>query len=409
MLRHIKTLTKPILCFFTVLLCFSPALSQNLLKGRVINLDTRKPLSAASVYLNNTSIGTVTNEEGLFTISNVPAQKFSLVVSCIGFETYVRIINPNDPVEALSIALKPKTESLTGVEVVAPDPYGWEKWGTLFLDLFLGKTANRDNCRLENPETLRFRMSPGNVLTVNAKEALLITNRSLGYIIQYKLENFEFDFNASFLVYNGYAFFQDLAPDNPKKNRQYQKERMAIYGGSLLHFMRSAYENRIEAEGFEIRNLGLIANPEKEKTKKYLAQYGGKSNTNNMSIALLDDSLKYYRRILRQPDSLISHQIISGDSIRFAGENATVGLYFPDSLEISFQPFAYSKKEEAYIVKHKNGPKRISQIVFIHKIPVYVQPDGYYANSSDLKLTGYWAHWGNMSNLLPHNYKPDQP
>ena len=42
------------------------------LRGKLIATDTKSPLAAASVFLSNTSVGTVTNAAGEFTLS-VPA------------------------------------------------------------------------------------------------------------------------------------------------------------------------------------------------------------------------------------------------------------------------------------------------------------------------------------------------
>ena len=42
------------------------------LAGRVMDSARNKPLSNCSVYLNNTSIGTITSEDGTFLLKNIP-------------------------------------------------------------------------------------------------------------------------------------------------------------------------------------------------------------------------------------------------------------------------------------------------------------------------------------------------
>ena len=51
---------------FLFLVCCIGAFSQAVLRGKVISEDTQKPLAAVSVYLNNTSLGAVTNDERRF-------------------------------------------------------------------------------------------------------------------------------------------------------------------------------------------------------------------------------------------------------------------------------------------------------------------------------------------------------
>ena len=179
-----------------VLLMFcSIAHSQSVLKGKVINEETQKPLASVSVYLNNTSLGAVTNDGGIFIIPKIPSGKFKLVASCVGFETYVNMIDPRSVGKDFIISLKPKAGELQGISVTPPEPDGWKKWGKLFTELFIGDTPGSNDCKLTNPEVVKFRMNADNTLTAYATEPLQIVNYNLGYEIKYKLEEFQYDFN----------------------------------------------------------------------------------------------------------------------------------------------------------------------------------------------------------------------
>ncbi|HEY2350838.1 MAG TPA: carboxypeptidase-like regulatory domain-containing protein, partial [Puia sp.] len=93
---------------FTLLIVCQTALAQSILKGRVISGDTQNPLPSVSVYLNNTSLGTITNEKGEFTIRKIPAVKFRLVASLVSYETYERMLDPHDIADTVFIiSLKP--------------------------------------------------------------------------------------------------------------------------------------------------------------------------------------------------------------------------------------------------------------------------------------------------------------
>lgn len=77
-----------------MLFCFSvqAAKTQITLKGKVLAADTKQPIHLANVFLSNTSIGTVTNAEGFFIIDHFPPGRYDVVVSCIGYESYVATI-----------------------------------------------------------------------------------------------------------------------------------------------------------------------------------------------------------------------------------------------------------------------------------------------------------------------------
>jgi CarboxypepD_reg-like domain len=407
--------------FALVLFC-QAGLSQANIRGRVISDDTKKPLPSASVYLNNTSIGTITNEQGVFIIGKIPSGKFKLIASSVGYETYAMLIDPRELSKELIISLKPKSEELQGFAVLPAEPDGWKKWGKTFTDIFIGTTPNSNDCKLMNPEVIKFRMNADNTLTAFAKEPLQVMNYSLGYEIRYKLEEFEYNLNSKLVNYSGYAFFTDMAIAHPNRARRYAEERLEIFTGSFLHFMRAFYLNKLEVEGFEMRNLGNISNPEKDRAKKLFSLQKDSLILNTTSSAftitnnasgqpyissnnvITVDSTDYFKKKLLEPDSVISHQLISADSIGFAVDSFIAGLYFKDSLEVSYKLKDIPNRYKALSKENKHQTFPISQFVFVYRRPVYVLSNGYYYKPYDLKITGYWAWEECMSTRLPYDY-----
>ncbi|MFK4985418.1 carboxypeptidase-like regulatory domain-containing protein, partial [Klebsiella pneumoniae] len=90
---------------------------------------TRMPVNAASIYLSNTSVGTVSKEDGSFQIHSFPSGRYDLVVSILGFETYIVAVQSNKLPDFLEIVLKPKVNDLQEIVVEPYDKNGWEKWG----------------------------------------------------------------------------------------------------------------------------------------------------------------------------------------------------------------------------------------------------------------------------------------
>jgi hypothetical protein len=401
------------------------ALSQSVLKGKVISEETKTPLSAVSVYLNNTSLGTVTDANGLFILNRIPPGKFRLVATSVGYETYSEMIDLREIPKDFIISLKTKTEELEGFSVRTSVPDGWKKYGKFFRDLIIGSTPNSNDCILENPEVVKFRLNADNTLTAYANKPLQVTNYALGYEISYKLEDFVVDLSTNLLNYSGYAFYKDLALTHPKKAAKYSEARYETYKGSLLHFMRAFYANQLDAQGFEMHNLGKISNPEKDRAKYILSIYGNKPITSVVSsqagfevgtdgsithlrnTEYTVDSTDYFKKMLKQPDSVISHQLLTSDSIGFAVDSTIAGLYFRDSLEVSYKLKGIPPRYRALSKENKHETYPVSQFVFVHKNPVLVLNNGFYYKPYDVKITGFWAWWENMSTWLPYDYFPE--
>ena len=408
------------------LICCVVAYSQAVLKGKVISEETQKPLASVSVYLNNTSLGTVTNEDGIFIIRGIPSGKFRLVASSVGFETYVNMVDPKSAWKGFCHFFETQAEELQGFSVTPPEPDGWKKWGKLFTELFIGDTPGSNDCKLTNPEVIKFRMNSDNTLTAYAKEPLQIVNYNLGYEIKYRLEEFQYDFNIKLVNYSGYAFFTDMGVKHPNRVRRYTEARLETYKGSLLHFKRAFFANELDGQGFELRSLGNISNPEKDRAKRIFALHRDSIVKYDTSIAcytthiqsqvhllswmrsrnIIVDSTDYFKKKLLEPDSVISHQLITSDSIGFAADSTVAGMYFKDSLEVSYKFKTIPERYRHLNKDHKNETFPVSEFVFINRRPIYILNSGYHYKPYDLKITGYWAWSENISTLLPFDYRP---
>ncbi|MCX7550586.1 carboxypeptidase-like regulatory domain-containing protein [Xanthomarina sp. F2636L] len=101
-----------------VLLCGVSAFSQTELKNSVLDAETFLPLESASVYVKNTTIGTITNADGKFVL--VVPDRYNLdtlVVSSIGFKSYKIPVNEFD--STFDVYLEPDVASLDEILLVA--------------------------------------------------------------------------------------------------------------------------------------------------------------------------------------------------------------------------------------------------------------------------------------------------
>jgi len=179
--------------------------------GTVIDGQTQQPLAGASVFCQNTTVGTITNSNGEFSMT-LPPGGYDIVVSFTGYETQSQNINAQtDNITQLRFVLKEKSKNMEEVAVVATTEVknGWEKYGDFFKEQFIGLTENSALCNIENPTALRFFFSKKkNRLKVIASEDLIITNKALGYKIRYTLDSFTHEYASSITQFTGYPLFE---------------------------------------------------------------------------------------------------------------------------------------------------------------------------------------------------------
>jgi hypothetical protein len=397
----------------------------------VIRADDKMPLDAVSIFLSNTSIGMYTNKDGLYLLPNLPSGKFKLVVSLIGFQTFTKLISSKDLPEELNIELKPDLGKLPDVILESSEVYGWEKWGTIFTELFIGTSSYSKQCDLKNPEAIKFRFSKANnTLTAVARVPLVIENRALGYEIKYKLEDFEYDFSKKVVTYNGYPFFKDLSQTYPSKAKRWQETRMDVYYGSVMHFMRTLFTHKLTEEGYEVRSLALVPNLKKERAKALLKnkdskiisktdssyEFGDRTGirsineygTGNLRLVThATDSTDYYKKYLKQPDLIVSNELFKTDSsFCFSADSLTLTVFSIDSFEVTYLHKEVPLEYKRTGMQHRFDKIPVSQFTFINHKPIFVMSNGFYYGPYDLKRTGFWAWWETLSTLMPYDYFP---
>ena len=149
MLKHLL-----IIGFLSIALSIN---AQKVLRGKLVASDSKKPVAAASVFLSNTSIGTVSSEDGSFIINSFPEGRYDLVVSILGYETKTIPLNSSTIPGFLEIILTPKVKELDEVIVEPYEKNGWEKWGfygsaygQLYRSLINGKSENEANTSFDD-------------------------------------------------------------------------------------------------------------------------------------------------------------------------------------------------------------------------------------------------------------------
>lgn len=239
--------------------------AQHEITAQVLDKNTKAPLYGATVYLDGSSVGTSTDTNGSFKIYNDSKVNTHLVISFVGYKTYY--VEPSEFNSLNTIYLEEKNNELDEV-VLAKDIWSRQKKERYFIRQFLGNTKASESCKIENLKDVElYYNSELNTLTAYSDKPIIISNKYLGYKVNYNLVDFEISFEYSYpnnlllihkVYYAGTTYFQELK-EQPKK--KYLNNRIKAYNGSLLHFMRSLAVKELAQNKFDIYYKSFRTNP----------------------------------------------------------------------------------------------------------------------------------------------------
>jgi len=93
------------------------AIAQRQVKGVVIDQNTKETLIGAEIYLPDMNKGTVTDNNGAFTLPGLPSGKFTMEVSFVSYKTKVLTVDLIDGDEELNILMEPSAQEMKEVIV----------------------------------------------------------------------------------------------------------------------------------------------------------------------------------------------------------------------------------------------------------------------------------------------------
>lgn len=233
-------------------------------KGRVIDAKTFKPLAFATVYLNQTTIGAVTNDKGDFDIKNIPPGMFDLVVTYLGYQQYQsRITVTEETPVTMSIKMVASATNLNQVLVKAKRDDKWNDLYDKFQKQFFGVSPYTSECKILNPWVLEFTEDSNGILSAKASLPIEIENLGLGYTITCTLK--EFQAGASVYKISGTYRFTEAATTDQTLGELWHSRRQEVYRGSPRHLFKSIIEHRVVEEGFDLyadvsNNIQIIRN-----------------------------------------------------------------------------------------------------------------------------------------------------
>ena len=338
--------------------------------GKVINADTKLPMQAASVFAQNTTLGTATDAEGYFKLM-LPNGGYDLVISFSGFATESKRISTVDADDKnIVIELKQKEKVLEDVAVVSTSEVkdGLEKYGWFFIEQFIGKTDNSKNCIIKNKEALKFYFSKKrNRLKVLATEPIIIENNALGYNIKYDLDSFTYEYATQQSLYTGFPLFEEMVPISNEQKMQWEKLRKQAYKGSVLHFMRSIYQKKLKENDFEIQ---------------FIIKYSDKE----MGVPLKD----FYAALNYRKDD--STQIVS-----ISPNQNNIGVIYTKE-----------KPVQSFLNENPNEPSEF-QFSILSVAPqqsFFIEQNGYFFEQNNITINEYLS-WFKLADAVPYDYNEE--
>ncbi|PTQ96978.1 carboxypeptidase-like protein [Mucilaginibacter yixingensis] len=382
-------------------LLFFPSLlfAQNSISGKVVRIDSKGPLSKVSIFLGNSSYGTITNDDGTFTLNNVKPGQYELIATMVGFEDNIQtVLVSKDPVK-LNIEMFPKITELH--EVVVTDNANWKANYAMFKPEFLGTSDNAKKCTILNPHdiSLVYKKSK-RTLQAFSSEFIVIQNKALGYNVKMLLKDFKYDEVNNVISWQGKLLFEELK-GSASQQAVWDKRRQEIYYGSPMHFFRSLRLGNLTDQGFQVMILVRRPDPERPPQDVIVREYEHFKNS------FLKDSINYWARMYNRTkyiNQLIRTPVKETQIMTDTSQPGIYGLEFPECLYVM-----YTKKREDVDFKDVYRPLDLpnyeTSVVTLNGKYALFDMNGSVISSPSPLFEGTWSK-DKVAELLPVDYLP---
>ena len=328
-----------LLLFLTAFTTFSQSI-----KGVVLDGKTNEPIESASVYFDNTTIGTSTNDKGEFSLPYKEGIKSALIISYLGYQNVM--IYDYQVNKLYKILMTEDVNTLDEVVISAIDSMPRAMKLEHFRKQFLGFSDAAKSCTILNEDDLILKYNyKKKQLTAKAKKPILVQNEDLQYLVSFQINEFTIDysyanitdkhFHIKSVIYTGTTFYQPLEEAESQKTI---KNRNKTYEGSVVHFMRALSKKTLEAEGYQIFSSGFLVKPENYIRVKPI------ENTNVVTVKMLKPlSILYNKNRQSEMQSLVDEFTIDEygnhsplQQVLFSGDmgNQRVGNLLPFDYEL---------------------------------------------------------------------------
>jgi len=363
---------------------------QGIISGKVISESTGKPLSGASVYINSSTIGTTTNENGEYRLHVAGNGFYDVVASYVGFEIIVYRATIQSKDIQVIFKLQEKPTELRNVVVLSKE--GRARRLKILRENFLGITEAAEKTKIENEDEILFTDVGGkDVVGAFSVVPLVIVNKELGYRIFFQLEDFYFNNAEGRTYFYGYSRFEELR-EKGKIPARYLRNRDHYYRGSTLHFFHSLIDNKVKEEGFLLLHIQAMKSSGDEPGK---ASTIDSFNHSGIKVTVAGK--------MNIGSPITPAQFFKKDTLN--GNNVYV-LNWTEKLRVTYSKDPFQKK---YLMKKVmlsgNLPVGVYSDVDMLEAPAIMDANGSLYNPLAVMMAGYWSY-EKLACMLPINYRP---
>ena len=366
------------LCFLFIQNSFS---QQFYIRGRVTDIETQLPLKGASVYINNTTKGSTTNDKGDFELGPLQPGRYEVVASFVGYDALLYSAEIKSSNLRISFKVEKKEEVLREVLVLSSELR--KRYLDIFKKFVIGQTIAAERCQIKNIEEVQFASGETkDEIMAYTEKALVIESPELGYTIHFDLLTFYYNKVTSGAYFYGYTRFVDWGKDEKTKKKWIRKRRGA-YEGSTVHFFRSLVNKQLAKEGFTVYQLLKTQKEKKDSTGITITRQKTNQGMQMASKAIEDSMIRIY------PDSVYKiYELRVNDGWRVMySKNTDLKTEMMRKIFISGQP----------------STGTVSVLRFREE-PVLINARGIILTPIRLFYDGIWGY-ERLANMLPEDYE----
>jgi hypothetical protein len=342
------------------------------ISGILYNKEKDHPVQDAYVFIDDSSIGTISDESGYFNLELKELDNLSLIVSHISYENKTVHIEQNMSYLDTIFLIENSFELGEVVLNTESNKRLRKKRMKRFKNAFLGSEENRKNVEIINPEAILF-YEENKTLYAIAEEPIIIQNDHLGYTMNFFLKEFQLHKNED-VFYKGNTSFKEIE-GNKKKLAKIKRNRRKVYAETHRSFFYNLINGNIDKETY------LIGSSQ----KNYIGDFV-------QFIPIELDSLN----IVQNMDGKYELTIENHFTVKPA--NTSENKDAADSRKGGGRLYSGSIKE----VKNNKEDKSISYLASKSN-KIILDKNGRILNSSEVEEHGYWAT-KRIAYMLPLDY-----
>ncbi len=375
---------RTLLVFFFVLFTVNLFAQSFYIRGLVVDGETQQPLANASVFINNSTSGTVSNAAGEFQLGPFAPGEYEVVASFIGYSKLLYVANLHAASLRITFQMGKKEQQMRELLILPSETR--MRYLETFKRNLLGESSAGLRAKIKNLKDVQFAAgSNRNEIIAYCDTTLIVDNPELGYVIYFDLVDFYFNRNTGESRFYGYTRFVDKDTDGETK-RKWARRRKQTYEGSSMHFFRSIINKQLKEDGFSMQNVYRQEMKREPGATIQLNTSGMKS----MDIArpVTEDSILH----LYSDSGYRIYELKIADWLRIIyNRNTTL------KKDISRNRIITGQMVDMTV----NGIRPIKP-----RTPVLIDYRGRILTAMSFYYDGMWAY-ERLANLLPEDYVPD--